>query len=66
MRAHLTAFLPAALLALGVPACAQTTPAPPMSEVTTRYPVTTAQLAGQTARLLTNPRSCLQIGRAHV
>ncbi|MEA5126292.1 hypothetical protein [Xanthomonas floridensis] len=51
MRAHLT-FLPAALLlALCAPACAQTAPAPPMSEVTTRYPVTTAQLAGREIRL---------------
>ncbi|MCC4635247.1 MULTISPECIES: hypothetical protein [Xanthomonas] len=52
MRIHLGTFsLAALLMALCAPAYAQTAPAQPMSDVTTRYPVTTATLAGRLIRL---------------
>ncbi|WP_349656938.1 hypothetical protein [Xanthomonas sp. 10-10] len=52
MRTHLATFsLAASLMALCAPARAQTAPAQPMSEVTARYPVTTATLAGRLIRL---------------
>ncbi|MBB5866413.1 hypothetical protein [Xanthomonas sp. 3058] len=59
MRIHLTVSLLASLLMLtGTPARAQTPASPPTSEVTTRYPVTTATLAGRTIRLGEHAGTC--------
>ncbi|APO96344.1 hypothetical protein [Xanthomonas vesicatoria] len=52
MRTHLATSVCATLLmVLCATACAQNAPAHPMSEVSTRYPVTTATLAGRQIRL---------------